>query len=88
MATYENWRYVAQINHEAFREIYNPGDHAQHGGIYRCLACGHEILAAGSSTLPSQSHARHPAEIPIKWQLLVAHEPHFEESELGLTSDR
>ncbi len=83
MATYEDSRYVAQIEHWAFREIHGPGVSVPYGGIYRCISCGHEIALAPADMTPSENHSRHRAEIPIQWQLLVAHEPDLGPGRVG-----
>lgn len=72
MALYQDGSRVSKVTDPAFDAIHNPGNAAPHAGIYQCTVCKHEIGIAAGHTLPSQSHAQHPASSgPIKWRLQV-----------------
>lgn len=62
-----------------FDKEYGPGETPSHSGIYRCRACGCEIVAEASRPLPLEEHPRHsPGQGTVRWRLAVAaqNEPH------------
>jgi hypothetical protein len=72
MALYKYPEHLTKTDDAAFDQINEPGTQAPHAGIYRCVACGHEIGIAQSHTLPPQNHHQHnPGVGRIRWQLLV-----------------
>ena len=71
MALYKHSQLLKQSSDVAFDHIHRPGESAPYGGIYRCTVCGHEIAIAYGHILPPQTHAQHPAGIPIQWLLVV-----------------
>lgn len=71
MALYKNKDFIATSDSEAFDKLHKPGTTAPYAGIYRCATCKHEIGIAKDHTLPPQSHAQHPEDKPILWQLAV-----------------
>lgn len=72
MALYKYSNHLTQISDEAFDKKHEPGTPAPHAGIYRCVACGHEIGIAQDHTFPPQNHHQHqPGLGRIQWQLLV-----------------
>lgn len=72
MASYKDKSRLQQNDSAEFDKTHNPGTPAPFAGIYRCVACNHEIGIAEGHTLPSQGHAQHPSSLPpIRWQLLV-----------------
>jgi hypothetical protein len=74
MAHYANAGYLNHSTNAQFNYIHNPGQIPQIGGIYRCTGCGKEVTCAIGHTLPPQNHHQHtPFYVPIKWQLVVAH---------------
>lgn len=73
MALYKHGQYLTPNAHQAFDDLYSPGDTAVNPGIYRCVVCGDEIGIAKGHTLPPQNHHQHqPMQGPVRWQLLVA----------------
>ncbi|PYQ27741.1 MAG: hypothetical protein DMF56_19245 [Acidobacteria bacterium] len=71
MALYRYIQYLQSSNDDAFNALHSPGTAAPLPGIYRCVACGDEIGIAKGHTLPPQTHAQHPSNADIKWQLIV-----------------
>ena len=72
MALYKYNANLSQTNDAAFDAIHEPGISAPHAGIYRCVACGHEVGIAQGHTLPPQNHHQHrPGVGRIQWKLLV-----------------
>jgi hypothetical protein len=72
MANYKNPKILAVNNSNAFDETYSPGNTTLFSGIYRCEACGHEVVSEKGKTLPPETHPQHPANVPIAWRLVVA----------------
>jgi len=72
MALYQESIHVKNTRDAAFDAIHTPGTAAPFAGIYRCVACGHEIGTAAGHELPPQNHAQHHTGLgPIRWKLLV-----------------
>ncbi|KWF39187.1 hypothetical protein WL88_22190 [Burkholderia diffusa] len=72
MAQYKYPQYLKQGESEQYDKKHAPGTEAYNAGIYRCVACGHEIAIAKGHTLPPQNHHQHdPGVGPIEWQLIV-----------------
>lgn len=62
-----------------FDREYEPGQTPVHSGIYRCRACGCEIVAKGSRPFLAESHPQpSPTHGQVRWRLAVAvqREPH------------
>ena len=76
MALYKHEEYLNDSEHGAFDLLYSPGKVAPHSGIYRCEACGAEVVSEKSKLLPAKSHHIHEEELgQIKWRLIVLTEP-------------
>jgi len=72
MALYNDSRYLAQSNDNAFNVDYNPGDQPPHSGIYRCMGCGREIVGEQQRQLPPQNHHQHAAsQGRVRWRMIV-----------------
>jgi hypothetical protein len=69
MAQYKYKDHVTQSDSPAFETRYAAGAKVQNPGIYRCLGCGDEIVAAKNQILPT-TH-QHPGDGKVEWQLLV-----------------
>lgn len=72
MAKYKQREHVMHSNDAVFDIRRAPGTEVENPGIYRCRACGDEILMA-KGRLPSHRHERGEGE--AEWQLLVLAEP-------------
>jgi hypothetical protein len=74
MALYQNQSDLAYSGSTVFTLIYNPGDYAPYGGIYKCAGCGLEIGTAKHHQLPPQNHHQHQNRfLAIRWQPTVIH---------------
>jgi hypothetical protein len=72
MATYKVDKYVTQNNSTAFDHDYQPGQQPPHSGIYKCMGCGHEIVAEEARSFPPQNHHQHTQQQGrIRWRLIV-----------------
>ncbi len=71
MANYKYESILKKIDSTDFDKLHTPGTATPYSGIYRCEACGHEIISTYSHPLPPQNHAQHPAGKPIQWRLTV-----------------
>ncbi|WP_233839470.1 hypothetical protein [Paraburkholderia sp. ZP32-5] len=72
MAQYKYQKFLKEGQSDVYDKRYAPGSEAYNAGIYRCVACGHEIAIAKGHTLPPQNHHQHaPGLGPIEWQLIV-----------------
>lgn len=71
MASYKYDRYVSKNDSAEFDRVHEPGTPALYAGIFRCEGCSHEIGIAAAHTLPPQTHAQHPANVRIRWRLVV-----------------
>jgi hypothetical protein len=77
MALYKYARYLRDSDNAAFDLVHSPESAAPNSGIYRCAACGSEIISEKSRPLPSKSHHVHAEELePIQWRLIVMTQPH------------
>jgi hypothetical protein len=60
------------LHHEEFDLLYSPGTRTSWSGIYKCYACGHEIVHTHDKPLPPQNHHMHkPGLGPIQWRIAV-----------------
>jgi hypothetical protein len=58
--------------HKEFDTLYSPGNRTSWSGIYRCEACGKEVVHTHDKPLPPQNHHTHPSSLkPIQWRLIV-----------------
>ena len=74
MAFYYRSSDISYSSNAVFRTIYEPGQAATYGGIYKCTGCGNEIATARSHSLPPQNHHQHTNHnLPIRWQPVVLH---------------
>lgn len=72
MAMYGNSKYLVQAALEEFGKTYSPGTIGTYSGIYRCDACGHEVVHTREKPLPPQNHHQHaPGLGSIRWRLIV-----------------
>jgi len=72
MALYKNPKYVNSDNSDAFDKIHEPGSKPPFSGIYKCMGCGHEIVAEEAREFPPQNHRQHtPQQGKIRWKLIV-----------------
>jgi hypothetical protein len=72
MALYKDTARVLHSNDAAFDPVYAPGTQPPHSGIYKCMGCGHEVVAEEGRSFPPQNHRQHtPAQGHIRWRLLV-----------------
>lgn len=62
--------YKDQGRADEFKALHNPGTKAPFPGIYRCAACGFEVVSEKDKPLPPQDNW-HRHEAPILWLLLV-----------------
>ncbi|WLI87699.1 hypothetical protein Q4S45_13205 [Massilia sp. R2A-15] len=70
MAIYKQAEVVRQNQSPAFDAIHAPRTPTPFSGIYRCEACGFEIVSSEDHPLPAL-HRQHPANLPIQWRLVV-----------------
>lgn len=76
MAYYKYSRYLSQSDHQFFDTIYEPGTVTPYSGIYRCEECGREDTSVKGKPLPPQNHHQHQyGQGPIRWRLVVGHQP-------------
>jgi hypothetical protein len=72
MAIYKYGSNLMQLGNAIFDEEHEPGQPAPRAGIYQCLGCGREVIAAEDAPLPSADHHTHlPADGILRWKLLV-----------------
>jgi hypothetical protein len=58
-----------------FNQLFNPGDEAPFGGIYKCTGCGAEIAIPKYHPLPLEGHHQHRSSlVPIGWHVIVHHQ--------------
>ena len=73
MAYYQNSNWVKHAAGTIFDSIHKPGEKPVVSGIYRCIGCGHEVVAESSREFPPQNHHQHTKEQgDIQWQLAVS----------------
>jgi hypothetical protein len=76
MALYKHKQYLDDSDHGAFDELHRPDNIAPNSGIYRCEACGAEVICEKSKALPPNGHHVHTEEIGrIRWRLIVLAQP-------------
>ena len=73
MALYLYPQFVSKaLPNGAFNTLFAPGDRTSWSGIYRCEACGHEVVHTYDKPLPPQNHHVHGfGKGPIKWRMIV-----------------
>ena len=72
MAVYQDSSFLIRCDHFDFNMILVPGTRASVSGIYRCIGCGHEIVAEKGQLLPEHDEHTHGFELgPTRWQLIV-----------------
>lgn len=72
MALYKNSSYLTKSSDVAFDPVHKPGDKPPHSGIYKCMGCGHEIVAEEERSFPTQNHRQHTTQQgQIRWRLIV-----------------
>jgi hypothetical protein len=78
MALFKHKQYLDDSDQGAFDRLHRPGKVAPDSGIYRCEACGAEVVSEKSKLLPPNTHHAHAEEIgQIQWRLIVlAQSPH------------
>lgn len=76
MALYQDSQLVTASKDTVFTDAHDPGIPALYAGVYRCMSCGHEIVAAHGDTLPQDFHPRHSPGQEIRWKLVVYAEQH------------
>lgn len=68
--------FLQRCDRETYDEIHAPLTAAPHSGIYQCVACMREIVAAEGQTLESAERHYHPEkDSPTGWRLLVYADP-------------
>ena len=73
MALYKRIEDLRASNDPAFDREYQPNAKPGYAGIYRCTACGTEVVGLRALTLPSENHHAHDKGLgPIAWRLAVA----------------
>ena len=73
MARFKYAYLLAASTSSSFDHTSPSGAAAPHAGIYRCQACGREVVADKGVPLPSDGHHEHAASMgPIRWRLAVA----------------
>ena len=75
MAYYKYMQFLTKSDHKYFDTLYDPGDTTPYSGIYRCEVCGREDTSVSGKPLPPQNHHQHSAYQPIRWRLVVGHQP-------------
>lgn len=71
MALYKDESKLTYSDDAAFDVDHKPGDTTPHSGIYRCTACGKEIVSESGKPFPPQNHHQHTPPAAIRWRLLV-----------------
>lgn len=72
MAYYKSGDYLRESTNELFDALLDPEDICFHSGIYRCEACGFEVVTALGGSLPPKNHHEHSAsQGAIRWRLIV-----------------
>ena len=72
LAVFKHAYLLVRSNDARFDRVRSAGVGAAKSGIYRCHACGTEVVAARGQLLPGGDHHKHPAGMdPIKWRLVV-----------------
>src|SRR5258707_12849484 len=72
MAIYKDGTQLMQLGNAIFDEEHPSGEPAPRAGIYQCLGCGREVVAAEDAPLPAADHHTHlPLDGTTRWKLLV-----------------
>jgi hypothetical protein len=71
MAWYKSGEFLKKSDNAAYDTDHKPGDATPFSGIYRCMACGHEIVSEQHKPFPPQNHHQHAPPQPIRWRLIV-----------------
>lgn len=72
MAMYKYSTYLAQVQDGVFDGDHTPGEPTPRAGVYRCMACGREVVSEEGKPLPPQNHHQHEAmQGRILWRLIV-----------------
>lgn len=72
MALYKYSTALSTSTNDEFDKLYDPGTRCPWSGIYRCYACGHEVVHTHEKPLPPQNHHTHRFGLgPIQWRLVV-----------------
>ncbi len=72
MAVYQSAEYVCKNTDPAFDTDHQAGETTLLSGVYRCMACGREIVSEESKPLPPPNHHPHIAtQGSIRWRLIV-----------------
>lgn len=71
MALFAHTGYLRYFDSTAFTHLHGPGDPSPYSGIYKCVACGHEVACAAAQSLPKIAHPQHPADRTIEWRMIV-----------------
>ncbi|WP_137132073.1 hypothetical protein [Rhizobium sp. FY34] len=75
MAKYKYLHHIIQSDVGAFDKEWLPGQIAVNAGIYRCKACGDELVLARGQAVPT-AHHQHSVLGPVVWQLLIFAQEH------------
>ena len=76
MAYYKDSNYLTKTDHALFDKLFEPGATTPYSGVYRCEVCGKEDTSIKNKPLPPQNHHQHsPYQGPIRWRLVVGHQP-------------
>lgn len=73
MAFYKYLAFLTQEpNAPEYDTLHPPATATPYSGIYKCHACGREIVSTFSHPLPPQNHHQHAVgQGPIQWRLIV-----------------
>ncbi|WP_156134104.1 hypothetical protein [Ensifer sp. ZNC0028] len=77
MAQYKDRKGLYHTRAPIFDQEFKAGDAVgMNGGIYRCVACGHEIVVRDEDVLPGfNEHENHSPGDVERWRLLVFAQP-------------
>ncbi|HEU4376140.1 MAG TPA: hypothetical protein VFS02_21785 [Telluria sp.] len=71
MAMYKRNELGRQNQSPAFDVLHPARTPTPYSEIYRCEACGVELVSAEDQPLPVVMHRRHPTGHPMMWRLVV-----------------
>jgi hypothetical protein len=72
MAWFKEDKYLNKSNGNAYDTDHPPGAVPPLSGIYKCIGCGHEVVAEHGRQFPPQNHPQHSIlSGPIRWKLIV-----------------
>lgn len=73
MAQYKYLHYLTNLPDPKFGITHPPGAITPHTGIYKCDACGTEIVSTAGDPLPPETHHQHSLnQNALAWRLIVA----------------